>query len=754
MKRLWNAFLRQSLSRQLVLQLSLLVTVMLAVLTALAYVVVGQAALQVVPPVMRRTVNLHAAQQGQAFQQAQASVDRLSAEWQRRIGVPSDAEVDRRWAELFERQADGVWRLKPRWIDTERAPTFYLQHGPNGPDASVRRRAVVSHQLLLEQGPALVPPFFSVYTDFVEKGLMVYSRGIDWGRGATPATDNFNYPTMTGSDPARNPKRQRFWTPIYHDDEAGAWMVSVIQPLDWQGRWVGTVGHDITIDALLRQIVDADAPMGSTALILSGDGQLIAHPQLHERIAQAQGQLALKDVKDPVLDQAYALIEAWRATQAPGTDPGNDNSGLTADKRHLVAWSRIPGPDWWSVRIIPVSSLEQVRDTVVRWMLGVGLVGLLLTLLLLRGVVRRRLYQPLQALSQEIETQAQRVRGGEEPCVLPAAPSPELKRLTQAFDTLADGLAAHRREERSVRQALEHEVQERRLAEESVRVLNLSLEARVQERGRQLQQAHEELVQRDTLASLGSLVAGVSHELNTPIGNALIGADTAAESLRTVRELLAAPAVRRSELDRQLQLAEDSLRLTLGNLQRSAGLVRDFKQVAIDRASLQRRTFKLGQVCEEVVHLLHHTLKGPQHDVHIELPQDLELDGYPGPFGQVLTNLVQNAVIHAFGEQTGGCIRIELQGLDAEHIYLVISDNGRGIPPEHLDQVFKPFFTTRFGQGGSGLGLHLVYTIVCDVLGGHIELSSRVGEGTRFVLTLPRVAPQPPEPPPAATPAG
>lgn len=741
MKRLLNVFLRQSLSRQLVLQLSLLVTVMLAVLTGLAYVVIGQAALQVVPPVMRRTVSLHAAQQGQVFLQAQASVERLGQEWQRRIGQASDAEVDRRWAELFERQADGVWRLKPRWIDTERAPTFYLQHGAQGPDASVRRRAVVSHQLLLEQGPALVPPFFSVYTDFVEKGLMVFSRGIDWGRSATPATDNFSYPTMTGSDPARNPQRRRFWTPVYFDTEVKAWMVSVILPLDWQGRWVGTVGHDITIDALLQQIVDAEAPMGSTAMILSGDGQLIAHPQLRERIAQAQGQLALRELKDPVLDQVHALL---RAHATDGGGPAGGQDGMTADGRYLVAWSRMPGPDWWAVRIIPVDSIDRILRTVVRWMLGVGLFGLVLTLLLLRGVVRRRLYEPLEALSQSIETQAQRVRGGEEPSALPAAASPELVRLTGAFDTLAAGLAAHRREEHSVRSALEHEVQERRQAEESVRLLNLSLEARVQERGLQLQQAHEELVQRDTLASLGSLVAGVSHELNTPIGNALIGADTAAETLRAVRETLAGPAVRRSELERQLQLAEDSLRLTMGNLQRSAGLVRDFKQVAIDRASLQRRPFQLRQVCEEVVHLLQHTLKGPQHEVDIALPEDLRLDGYPGPFGQVLTNLVQNAVVHAFGDRQGGRIRIELLSQDAEHIHLALSDNGRGIPPEHLDQVFKPFFTTRLGQGGSGLGLHLVYTIVCDVLGGHIELSSRLGEGTRFVLTLPRVAPQAP----------
>ena len=129
-------------------------------------------------------------------------------------------------------------------------------------------------------------------------------------RSATPATDNFSYPTMTGSDPARNPQRQRFWTPVYFDSEVKAWMVSVIQPLDWQGRWVGTVGHDITIDALLQQIVDAEAPMGSTAMILSGDGQLIAHPQLRavtlsfKRLGQAPG-----DATADQLDRAAELAD-------------------------------------------------------------------------------------------------------------------------------------------------------------------------------------------------------------------------------------------------------------------------------------------------------------------------------------------------------------------------------------------------------------------------------------------------------------
>lgn len=733
MVRLLSAFREQSLARQLVIQLSGWVALMLMSLAGIAYLLIGRVADESIPPIVRRSVAMQAALQGQVFELAQNSVQRLSREWLERVEQRSDAEIEREFRRLFERQADGVWRVREALIDTEHKPTFYLQHGPTGPDASVRRRAVLSYQLLGEQGPALVPPFFSVYTDFVEKGLMVYSRGIDWGRGATPATDNFNYPTMTGSDPARNPERKLFWTPVYFDGEARAWMVSVIQPLDWRGRWVGTVGHDITIDALLKQIADAESPLGSQTMILSRDGHLIAHPELKARIEQAQGQLALSELKQPLLDAVYGLL--LQQTQAQGV-------AHTKDGKYVVAWARIEGPDWWSVRVVPQARIHELLERIIAWMLGIGVFGLLIAVTLLYGVIHRRLQRPLDAITASIEALADRVNQGEEPEPLPAQQSSDLRRLNDAFDTMASKLASHRRQEREAQLALQREVDERRHAEEEVRLLNLSLEARVRERTEALRLAQDELVQQETLASLGALVAGVAHELNTPIGNALIASDTAAEALRDAQKQLDSGQVKRSELQAALKHSRDSLLLALGNLRRTAGLVEDFKQVAVDRASLQRRPFQLLKVCEEVVHLLHHSLKAQLHEVRIELPPELSLDSYPGAFGQVLTNLVQNAAVHGFEGRSSGLITIRLEQADEQQLTLSVSDDGRGIPPEHVDQVFKPFFTTRLGRGGSGLGLHLVYSIVHNVLGGRIELSSTLGQGTRFLLHLPRIAPE------------
>jgi signal transduction histidine kinase len=725
----------RSLARQLVARLSLIVAIMAMVLASLTYLSVDRLTQQYVPILLLQTAHQHAEFHGRSFQQALLSVQRLANAWQERHAALSDTQVARQFAELFERQADGVWRLRPAQVNLTQAPTFYLQHGPHGPDLPLQRRVLTSYQLLREQGPALVPPYFSAYTDFVEKGLMVYSPSLDWGQSATTQTDNFNYPTMQGAAPQNNPQRRSFFTPLYFDSEARAWMVSVIQPLDLQGQWVGTMGHDITVDQMLEQVSQSESTLGALSMLIDKSGHLIAHPHLRERIAEASGRLNLRELQDPVLLQVLAML------QQHGLREG---SSITADGRHLVAWSPMAGPDWWSVRILPKARVDEVIHSGLLLALGLAALCVGITVVLLRRVIIQRVRRPVDAVTLAIESLTTQVRQGQEPQPLPRQRSAELQRLALAFDAMAADLAQHQRQEQASLAALEREVQERRLAEDEVRQLNLSLEERVLERSEALQHAQNELVQRETLASLGALVAGVSHELNTPIGNALMASDTAAAALQALQKQLASgQAMRRSDLTQQIAQARQGVALALGNLQRSAELVQEFKQVAVDRASLQRRCFNLRRVTEEVVHLLHYSLKkGHQYRVEIELPEEVQLDSYPGAFGQVMTNLVQNAVLHGFEGREQGRIRIRLLEADTRRVRLQVSDDGRGIPPEHLQQVFKPFFTTKLGQGGSGLGLHLVYNIVSNVLGGRIELHSQPGQGTVFILELPRLAPQ------------
>ncbi|MCX7693840.1 MAG: ATP-binding protein [Tepidimonas taiwanensis] len=288
----------------------------------------------------------------------------------------------------------------------------------------------------------------------------------------------------------------------------------------------------------------------------------------------------------------------------------------------------------------------------------------------------------------------------------------------------------------------------------ALRQLNSELEQRVLERTQHLQhanaelaqalqhlqQAQDQLVQTEKLAALGSLVAGVAHEINTPVGNARMAISTLQEHLRAF-ESRWREGLRRSDLQTLLQHVERGTDIALRNLGRAAELVSSFKQVAVDQTSSQRRQFHLHEVVQEILLTLTPQLKHTPYTVSAAVPSDIALDSYPGPLGQVLTNLVQNALIHGLAGRDHGSIRIEASQ-DATHWRLRVSDDGAGMTEEVRRRAFDPFFTTRLGQGGSGLGLHIVHNVVTGMLGGRIELDTAPGRGTAFTIVCPKVAPR------------
>ena len=277
---------------------------------------------------------------------------------------------------------------------------------------------------------------------------------------------------------------------------------------------------------------------------------------------------------------------------------------------------------------------------------------------------------------------------------------------------------------------------------------NLGLEQRVAERTRdlretlaQLERTQASLVQSEKLAALGDLVAGIAHELNTPIGNAVMLASTLSDQERAFRQQMAA-GLSRSALQRFVDAVRDSSDILLRSLQRAAELISSFKQVAVDQASYQRRVFSLDEVTREIALTLQPRLRRSPARLDVDIAPGIRFDSFPGPFGQVLINLVQNALLHAFDDREAGCIRIESQPAAPGFIIIRVSDDGNGIPPDNLDRIFDPFFTTRLGQGGSGLGLHIVYNLVTGLLGGAISVRSAPGQGTVFDLALPLIAPR------------
>jgi signal transduction histidine kinase len=256
-----------------------------------------------------------------------------------------------------------------------------------------------------------------------------------------------------------------------------------------------------------------------------------------------------------------------------------------------------------------------------------------------------------------------------------------------------------------------------------------------------LKLAQANLITSEKMASLGALVAGVAHELNTPIGNSLLTATALGDRVADFeRRLNGEGGVKRSALVAMLADAGRACAIIAASLARAADLITSFKQVAVDQSSGQRRRFLLEEVVRDVLATFAVQLRHGACTVEVEVAPGLELLSYPGSVGQVLSNLLNNALLHGF-DGAGGVVTIRAERHGEREAVLRFADNGKGMSERTLRQVFDPFFTTRLGQGGSGLGMHIVYNIVTNVLHGRIEVQSAPGQGTCVTLTLPLEAP-------------
>ncbi len=258
-----------------------------------------------------------------------------------------------------------------------------------------------------------------------------------------------------------------------------------------------------------------------------------------------------------------------------------------------------------------------------------------------------------------------------------------------------------------------------------------------------LDATREELIRKDKLAALGGLVAGVAHEINTPLGVAVTAASLAADRLREVEDAFQAGTLRRQDLQYGLAQAQEAARMTLGNLRRAADMIGNFKQIAVDQSSEAERTVQLGPYVREVIGSLGPLYRRTPHRMVIDVKAVIELTTFVGAISQVVTNLIQNALVHAFPGERVGTVTVEVDRIGDDGAQLVVRDDGVGMEPAVLRRVFDPFFTTQRGRGGSGLGMHIVHNLVTDLLGGTIEVSSTPNLGTRVTIRLPiRVEPK------------
>ncbi len=332
-------------------------------------------------------------------------------------------------------------------------------------------------------------------------------------------------------------------------------------------------------------------------------------------------------------------------------------------------------------------------------------------------IVARSIRLPLQELRSAMHAI---VSGHYGRVIADAGARDEIGEMARAVEVFRENAMAKRRAEIELRASKEHA--ETALAE--------------------LRDTQKSLIDAEKLAALGGLVAGVAHEVNNPVGISL----TVASSLARRCDMFAAEVregpLRRSRLDEFIGNAGDAARQLVANLHRAGELIQSFKQVAVDRSHAERREFNLREATEQIVASVRPVLRRAQGAIDIEIPEEIVLDSDPGSYGQVLTNIFLNAVIHAFPDNRAGKIEIRARSLGVRHVEIVVADDGVGMSEEVRRRAFDPFFTTRRNEGGTGLGLHIIHNLVTQSLGGRLHLESAPGRGTMIRIVLPRVAPQ------------
>ncbi|MEC5398736.1 ATP-binding protein [Uliginosibacterium sp. H1] len=546
--------------------------------------------------------------------------------------------------------------------------------------------------------------------------------------------------------------QQAFWTAPYifrSTQEPGLSVVVRWHAAD--GRRVAMT-HDVTLTDLTRftqRIVVGKE--GFVAVLAEGD-RLLGLP----RSTRFADELAIKaavlktpaELGLPVLD---AGLRHWRGQPA-------GHSGLLRFEAEGSTWLAAFRPMQLGEQRLQVATFAPEADFVPlgwREALLVALLGAaaMLAAWWLAARLARRVARPLQQLVAEAERIGQLQL--DEPVVV-SHNWREIHALASAKETMRRALLDATRTQADVNRALIDEVGERQRAEVELARYQGQLEQLVAERTAQLEasnrelteamgeleRAQAELIRNEKLASLGMLVAGVAHELNTPIGNALLSASALQDDARVLIEKASKRALRRSEFEDFLDALNEATDLLARNLARAGELIQHFKQMAVDQASDQRRVFRLRSVLEDVLASLGPRIKKTQHRIVFEAPVELEMDSYPGALGQIISNLIVNAEVHGFEGIAAGEVHISARAEGEDEVVLEFADNGVGIPSDRLPHIFDPFFTTKRGSGGSGIGLNIVYNLVGRVLGGHIEVRSAPGEGCRFTLTLPRIAPQ------------
>jgi signal transduction histidine kinase len=374
------------------------------------------------------------------------------------------------------------------------------------------------------------------------------------------------------------------------------------------------------------------------------------------------------------------------------------------------------------------ADLSNYKDDIFQRTLYIGLLflGLLIFVYIFAKKMQKFLSEPIYSLAK-----AAALIRDEQNFGIRVSTSQQSEEIVLLYETFNEMLS--KMERREIQRDVAEE--EARKYQAHLELLAEDLEERVSKRTQHLQEAQRQLVESEKMAALGNLVGGVAHEVNTPLGNAITSLSVLTDTTKKLQSALDQDNLKRSELVKGLTLLEESSRMIFSSVHRAANLIRSFKQISIDQINDERREFDLRSYSQEVFTTFRGSLKQANVSWEIIIDEDKRVDSYPGIYAQILSNLIQNSLLHAFEGISDPKICLEINVEDAI-VSLAFKDNGVGIAPEIRDMIFEPFVTTKRNQGGSGLGLNIVYNLVTQKLGGTMKVDSQVGQGSLFTITF------------------
>jgi signal transduction histidine kinase/CheY-like chemotaxis protein len=628
-------------------------------------------------------VDLRAKAESEQFLLAERQTAMVRDEFLRRLQAMGDHDPAAEFDTIFTRQADGLIRVRPERNDHRLHATAYLRHDvPLTPD--LRRRLLIGWQLMDQWGPMLVNRFFSSFMNMPEQLSINFCPTADWGKSATRATDITIYETVWRATMEKNPKRLPFWTTVYYDPGATAWMVSCVTPGDERGRWVMTSGQDLEISDLIRRTTANQVEEGTWNFIVDSQGNLIAHPQLTDQIAKAGGNLQVSQLGDA---QLTAMVKAVLAI--------NDDAAHTLDPpelHHFLGVTRIKGPGWYFVTVYPKELLSRPALATARICLAVGFGTLLLELMIMTIILRRRITVPIaQAVSA-----TERISHGDFSVHLDTKRQDELGVLATAVNRMAAAMGE--RDAALTRQFTE------------------------------LKEAKQFQQEQQKRECIGTLAGGIAHDFNNILG-AIIG----------YTDL----ALLREQGDKEWQ---SDLHEVHRAADRATSLVRQI--LTVSRKQQQEKSpVQISLIIKEALKLLRASIPTTITMRQEILSQALVMAD-PTQIHQVIMNLCTNAyqaMLEQGGVMTVTLTEMTIEPAakgngtqlpPGRYVHLTVSDNGCGMDQETQCKIFDPYFTTKEQGKGTGLGLAVVHGIV-ESHQGRITVHSEPGLGATFHVYLP-----------------